>query len=75
MIQVLAAIAVLIMFGLLVNKMLKSKRIRDKQAELEQVEEDDKILSIEEDIVELELALKKRRDLLKQKEGEAKDVK
>lgn len=75
MIQVIAAILTIIMFALFITGVVKSKRLKDKQEELKQVQEDEDVFDIEEQIVERGIALKEREKTLNAKKEQSEDVK
>jgi len=61
MFQTIVGVLTLIMFVFWIKSVIKSKRVKEKQEELAKLHEDEEVLDIEEQIVDREVALAKRK--------------
>lgn len=63
------------MFVFWIKSVIKSKRVKDKQEELAKLHEDEEVLDIEEQIVNREIELAKRRNDINAKKEHKENVK
>jgi len=61
MFQTIVGVLTLIMFVFWIKSVIKSKRVKEKQEELAKLHEDEEVLDIEEQIVDREVTLAKRK--------------